>query len=277
MLISAAELNRSMTAQGCVVVDCRFDLSRPGAGENAYLTAHIPGARYGHLDRDLSALRFPGSGRHPLPEPEKLAGLFSSWGITAGVQVVAYDDAGGAIAARLWWLLRWLGHDRVALLDGGWQSWLGEGLAVSTSLPVPAGTVFEGIPGRMPVTGTNEIESRLQDARLLLLDVRAAPRYRGEVEPIDPVAGHIPGARNLPFTRSLDDRGRFRAPAVLAEGFQPLLGGHDISDVVVMCGSGVTACHSLFAMELAGFSGARLYPGSWSEWVADPHRPVERG
>lgn len=277
MLISAAELSRSMTVRPCVVVDCRFDLSRPEAGESAYLAAHIPGARYAHLDRDLAALRFPGSGRHPLPEPRKLARLFSDWGITPGVPVVAYDDAGGAIAARLWWLLRWLGHARVALLDGGWQSWLEEGLAVSARLPVPAGGTFQGVTGQMPVIDVREIESRLHDARLLVLDVRAAARYRGEIEPIDPVAGHVPGAKNLPFAASLDGGGRFRAPGDLTEAFKPLLEGRNMNDVVVMCGSGITACHGLFAMELAGFSGARLYPGSWSEWIADPHRPVERG
>lgn len=279
MLIQAATLQGLLGSDSsCVVVDCRFDLSRPEAGENAWRAGHIPGARYAHLDRDLAGPRLPGSGRHPLPDPPQLTALFSCWGIGAETQVVAYDDSGGAIAARLWWLLRWLGHAPVALLDGGWQAWLAAGLPVSaTPAPAPAARDFHATAGCMPVADAAGIESRLGDPRLLLLDVRAPARYRGAVEPIDPVAGHIPGARNRPCSENLDERGCFRSPAALAAEFRQLIGGRAMSDVVVTCGSGVTACHGLFALELAGLPGARLYPGSWSEWIADPRRPVEKG
>lgn len=281
ILVSAATLHRLLAAGlPCVVVDCRFDLTRPEAGENAWRAGHIPGARHAHLDRDLAGPRMPGSGRHPLPDPQRLAGLFSAWGVGPGVQVVAYDDSGGTMAARLWWLLRWLGHDSVALLDGGWQSWLEAGLPVSTAPPpppAPAEGCFQATVACMPVADTAAIERRLGDRRLLLLDVRAPARYRGEVEPIDPVAGHIPGAINRPFAWSLDEWGRFRSPETLAAEFRQLIAGRAMRDVVVSCGSGVTACHGLFALELAGLPGACLYPGSWSEWIADPRRPVEKG
>lgn len=279
MLIPAAMLHGLLASgSSCVVVDCRFDLTRPEAGEQAWRAGHVPGARYAHLDRDLAGPRFPGSGRHPLPEIGQLSGLFSSWGISSGTLVVAYDDSGGMIAARLWWLLRWLGHARVALLDGGWQAWLAAGLPVSTTLPpASAKGCFQATAGLMPVTDAARIECRLGDPQLLLLDVRTPARYRGEVEPIDPVAGHIPGAINRPCSENLDERGCFRSSAELAGEFRRLIAGRAMSDVVISCGSGVTACHGLFALELAGLPGACLYPGSWSEWIADPRRPVEKG
>lgn len=284
MLIPAPMLHALLASDpSCVVVDCRFDLARPDAGENAWRAGHVPGARYAHLDRDLAGPRFPGSGRHPLPDIGQLTRLFSSWGISSGTpgsgtQVVAYDDSGGLIAARLWWLLRWLGHARVALLDGGWQAWLAARLPVaSTPSPAPVAGCFRATAGSMPVADTAGIERRLGDRHQLLLDVRTPARYRGEAEPIDPVAGHIPGALNRPCGVNLDERGCFRNPAVLSGEFRQLIAGRAMRDIVVTCGSGVTACHGLFALELAGLPGACLYPGSWSEWIADPRRPVEKG
>lgn len=276
-LFSPAQLARLLAGPDRpVIVDCRFDLARPDAGGAAYQAGHIPRAWYAHLDHDLAGPRVPGSGRHPLPDPEGLARLFARWGVEPATQVVAYDDSGGAIAARLWWLLRWMGHRRVGLLDGGWAAWIAAGLPVSVDTPAPATGVFHGSPGQMPVADTAAIEAHLGDRRFLILDARSGPRYRGETEPLDPVAGHVPGAVNWPYQTALDAAGHFREPADIRAALQATLAGRANGDVVVMCGSGVTACHALFAMELAGLPGGRLYPGSWSEWIADPGRPVAR-
>lgn len=276
LLVSARELSQHLGAADWVIVDCRFNLARPEAGEDAYRKAHIPGAYYAHLDRDLSAPRTPMTGRHPLPEPVTLAALFSVWGITPDTQVVGYDNAGGAIAARLWWLLRWMGHRRSLLLDGGFPAWQAAQLPVETRVPEPQAGAFRGRPGHMPIAELDEIESRLRDPAMLLLDARAEPRYLGREEPIDPVAGHVPGAVCAPFQRHLTATGTFRSPDEIRAQMMPLLGSHRPGDVVSMCGSGVTACHTIFALEYAGFSGARLYPGSWSEWIRSGKRPVER-
>jgi thiosulfate/3-mercaptopyruvate sulfurtransferase len=273
-LISVPQLAPRLGAPDWVVIDCRFDLARPEAGEAAYRQGHIPGARYAHLDRDLAAPRQAGSGRHPLPEPEVLAAVFGRWGIDHAAKVVAYDDAGGAIAARLWWLLRWMGHADVGLLDGGWGAWQAAGMAIDSTPARCEPKLFTGGPGHMPVIDAGEIAARLQDPRFLLIDARAAARFSGEVEPIDVVAGHVPGAKNLPFQDSLDARGSFRDRTTLEGRFGDLMRGRDAANVAVMCGSGVTACHNLFSMELAGYPGARLYPGSWSEWITDPVRPI---
>jgi thiosulfate/3-mercaptopyruvate sulfurtransferase len=275
-LVQPAELARRLADDDCLVVDCRFNLARPDAGEAAYLTAHIPGAFYAHLDRDLSAPRTAGSGRHPLPDSGEFAKLLSTWGVTADTRVTAYDDVGGAIAARLWWLLRWMGHRRVSLLDGGLPAWLAAGLPLTAELPRPRTATFVGQPGQMPSVEAREIEQRLPRAELLLLDARARPRFLGQEEPIDPVAGHVPGAVNAPHQENLAAGGSFRPPEELRGRFTALLAGRDVRDVAVMCGSGVTACQVLFALELAGLPGARLYPGSWSEWIRPGTRPVER-
>ena len=276
MLVSAAELSRHLGAPDWVVVDCRFNLARPDAGEAAYRTAHIPGSWYAHLDRDLASPPTPETGRHPLPKPEDLVRLFSRWGVGPSTRVVAYDDAGGAIAARLWWLLRWMGHRHAALLDGGMVAWKAAGLALSDELPAARTGAFQGTPGHMPVADVTELERRLGDSSLLLLDARAAARYHGREESIDPVAGHVPGAVSLPFKNNLEPDGRFRDGAKLRSALEPVVAGRRHEDVVAMCGSGVTACHDIFALELAGLTGVRLYPGSWSEWIRSPRRPVAR-
>jgi thiosulfate/3-mercaptopyruvate sulfurtransferase len=276
LLTSAAELADHLGESDWVVVDCRFNLGQPDAGEASYRAGHIPGAHYAHLDRDLASPPTPQSGRHPLPDIERLAGLFNDWGIGPDTQVVVYDDVGGAIAARLWWLLRWLGHDRVALLDGGLPAWQAAGLPLAAEVPTRRRGAFAARPGRMPVAETEELRRRLADPKLLIVDARAAKRFLGREEPIDPVAGHVPGAINAPFTDNLTADGKFRSPADLRERFAGLLGDRPPDAVVSMCGSGVTACHNLLALELAGFRGARLYVGSWSEWIRSADRPVAR-
>lgn len=284
LLISVEALARGLRREteprdgdpGPVVVDCRFNLVQPDAGREAWRQGHIPGAFYADLDRDLSAPRGPGTGRHPLPDPAQLRELFGRFGITKSTQVVAYDDGNGAIAARLWWLLRWMGHARVQLLDGGFAAWKKAGQPVSTASPAQDGVRFEGQPGGMPVRDVSEVARGLADGSIHLLDVRAEERFLGRVEPIDPVAGHIPGAVNAPFGGNLTDDNRFRSGDELSVRYASLLASRDLRNVILMCGSGVTACHGLFALELAGLPGASLYPGSWSEWIRSSGRPVAR-
>jgi thiosulfate/3-mercaptopyruvate sulfurtransferase len=211
-----------------------------------------------------------------LPDPARLAALFSGWGVTATTLVVAYDNAGGGIAARLWWLLRWMGHRPAALLDGGLPAWQAAGLPLTTEIPEPRQMRFEGSPGWMPTLDVADVERGLAAGELRMIDARTRTRYLGREEPIDPVAGHVPDAVNLPFQEMLTADGAFRPPDSLRAAFEPLLRGRDIRDVAVMCGSGVTACQLIFAMELAGIEGARLYPGSWSEWIRLATRPVAR-
>jgi len=259
-----------------VVVDCRFTLSKPDAGRQAYDSAHIPGARYAHLDNDLSSPVTPATGRHPLPDSDKLAATFGAWGICAGRQVVVYDDSFGAMAARLWWLLRWLGHDTVALLDGGLPRWLREGHPMNADrIQVAAARFVANIHPGMVVDATQVAQAAV-DATWLVMDARSEERFNGEVEPIDSVAGHIPGAINWPFDDNLHLSGRFESPEHLRSLYEGQLGSVTPDRVVQMCGSGVTACHNIVAMEHAGLHGARLYAGSWSEWIRDPARPVAR-
>ncbi len=289
LLITAAELAAKPAArlatrlqaggaQTPVIVDCRFNLGDPGAGHQAYLQAHLPGAFYADLDRDLAGPRGPDTGRHPLPDPAALRGLFDRFGITNHSLVVAYDDGGGMLAARLWWLLRWMGHREVVVLDGGLDAWLKAGLPVTGVLPPEhrPQQPFAGTPGHMPVMPTAELEAALKNNAIRLLDVRAAERYAGHHEPIDPVAGHVPGAVNAPCADNLDASRHFRPRAELAAHFAPLVAGRPGAEIVCMCGSGVTACHGLLALELAGVRGAALYPGSWSEWIRSPDRPISR-
>ena len=264
-----------------LLLDCRFDLADPGAGERAYAQGHLPGAHYLHLEQDLSAPKVDPTGRfrgrHPLPSREQFAALCASLGIQPGVPVVAYDAQGGMMAARAWWMLRWIGHDAVAVLDGGIAAWTAAGGALSTDRPArrTAATAALRPEAGMP---TLEAEALLDGlGRWLVLDARAPERYRGEVEPLDAVAGHIPGARNRFFQHNLDADGRFLPAPALRAAFEALLQGRAPDEVVHQCGSGVTACHNLLAMEHAGLGGSTLYPGSWSEWCADPTRPVERG
>lgn len=276
-LASPEELARHLGDPAWVIVDCRFDLARPDSGESAWRHEHIPGAWYAHLERDLSSPPGPRTGRHPLPDPDALVRLFSRWGVTAPTRVVGYDEAGGAMAARLWWLLRWMGHTNAALLDGGLAAWRAAGLPLSADPPAERPARFNGSPGHMPVLGTAEVERRLGDTATALIDVRARARYLGTTEPIDPVAGHVPGAINLPLQDNLAGDGRFRPAAELRAAFDAARGGREPDRLAVMCGSGVTACHGLFALELAGLPGASLYAGSWSEWIRSPARAVATG
>lgn len=276
-LISARELLDWPHAQPLVLVDCRFDLADTARGEREYAAAHLPGAVYAHLERDLSGPVTPLTGRHPLPDATQLAARLGALGIGDDVQVVAYDDAGGAFAARLWWLLRWLGHDAVAVLDGGLHAWRAAGGLLSQDRTAPTARRFRARPDHARWLDAAGLARALADERCLLIDARALERYAGEVEPIDPVAGHVPGARSAPFAANLGPDGRFLPAAALAARYGALLGPRPPHEVVAMCGSGVTACHDLLALEIAGLPGARLYAGSWSEWIRDPSRPVARG
>lgn len=276
VLISAAELAAVAGDARLVVVDCRHDLAQPEFGEAAWREAHIPGALYMHLDRDLSAPKTGRNGRHPLPSPQDFAALLGGRGISPAHRVVAYDDAGGMFAARLWWMLRWVGHRDAAVLDGGLSAWKAFGGALDTTvrdLPptdYPLGAVE-------PTLDADAVLACIEGGGRLLVDARAPDRFRGDAEPMDPVAGHIPGALNRPFQENLAADGRFKEPGVLRAEFEALMEGQPPSRIVHQCGSGITACHNLFAMELAGLGGSVLYPGSWSEWCSDPSRPVARG
>ena len=285
-LIEPAELAAPLSRQTGVdsdwaVLDCRFDLARPDWGASAYAAGHIPGALYAHLDRDLSGPLTRSSGRHPLPDVEKLAETFGRWGIDGRTQVVAYDQGNGAYASRLWWLLRWLGHENVAVLNGGFAAWQQAGLPTETVARPPSPRVFTPRPESVPMVSTAEVARLVADGELtaggaVLVDARAADRFAGENETIDPVAGHIPGARNHGFLRNVDARGRFLPVSELQERWRATLGDAGAAQVIAMCGSGVTACHNLLALEVAGLPGARLYAGSWSEWIRDGARPVTR-
>lgn len=273
-LVSVDELAAHLDDPDWIVVDCRFDLMDPGAGRAAWRGGHVPGARYADLDRDLAApVGADGDGgRHPLPAADELNRRFRAWGIHATSRVVAYDDAGNAIAARLWWLLRWLGHEGAAVLDGGLTAWQAAGHPLSTEEPTPEEGSFEGTPGAMPVVDAGAVADGLVSARIALLDARAPERFAGLVEPLDKRAGHVPGALSAPFQANLRADKCFRAPDELRAYYAAAIG--DRRDVVAMCGSGVTACHTLLALEIAGIPGAALYPGSWSDWISGAKRPV---
>ena len=275
-LIATDALAALLADPHVVVVDCRFDLAKTDAGEAAYAQAHVPGAVYAHLDRDLSGPKTGTNGRHPLPSPPALVSTLGRLGIGPGAQVVAYDQDSVAYASRLWWLLRWMGHNAVAVLDGGFAQWVAEQRPVSSGVDVRPSRAFTGRPHPELIVPVGEVSTVAASTDGRLVDARAPERYRGEVEPLDPVGGHIPGAVNHFFQRNLAN-GRFRSPGELRAGFLESLGTVSGNQVVCYCGSGVTACHNLLALEHAGITGARLYPGSWSEWVADPTRLVERG
>ncbi|HLT45134.1 MAG TPA: sulfurtransferase [Luteimonas sp.] len=274
-LVQPEAVVAALAEAGVVLVDCRFSLADPDAGEREYRQAHLPGARYAHLDRDLSGAVDAGAGRHPWPEAAAFTRRLSTWGISPRSRVVAYDGGDGAHAARLWCLLRMLGHEAVAVLDGGWARWTALGLPVDAALPEPAPEPFEGSFDAARLLDAAATSRHLQDGGLLV-DARAPERFRGEVEPIDAVAGHVPGALNRPYAANLED-GRFKPAARLRHEFEALLDGRDARGLVAMCGSGVTACHHLLALEHAGLHGAGLYTGSWSGWISDPARPVAKG
>ncbi|MFN4063851.1 MAG: sulfurtransferase [Parazoarcus communis] len=275
-LIGARDLAQRLHDPDWVIVDCRFDLANPDFGREAYARAHIPGAFHLDLDQDLSGPKTGRNGRHPLPDPAALAARLSACGIGNHTQVITYDDAGGMFAARLWWMMRWLGHHRVAVLDGGLQAWGREAQALTDLVPQARPTSYTLCLQPCRVDAATVL-AHLGRPDMLIVDARSPDRYRGENETLDPVGGHIPGAINRFFRDNLDTNGCFKQASVLREDFGTLLGGLDPHRVVHQCGSGVTACHNLLAMEAAGLSGSRLYAGSWSEWCADPHRPVATG
>ena len=271
-LVSTAELSRHLASWR--VFDCRHDLMKPEAGAQQYREAHIPGALFAHMDRDLSAPKNGTNGRHPLPEREVFIAWLGRQGVTKDDQVVCYDAANGAMAARLWWMLRWVGHKNVAVLDGGLAKWTKEGRPVDAAIPTPKPATYAAGAGAAALDAAS-VARNLEG--LYLLDARAPARWRGEQEPIDPVAGRIPGARNRFNADNVNADGTFKDASTLKAEFLPLLGGRKPADVVHYCGSGVAACHNLLAMEVAGLGGGKLFPGSWSEWIADPSRPREKG
>ena len=279
-LISAEQLHAELRSpQPPVLWDVSFDLADVQAGENAYRSGHLPGARYVHLDRDLSTTKTGRNGRHPLPGREAFAATAARLGAVPGKRVVVYDRQGGMFCVRAWWMLKWLGHDAVSVLDGGLAAWQAAGGELSTDEP-PAVVGTPPYPLAAPLVSSVDaaaVQARLGRPGLRVLDARAPERYRGDVEPLDPVAGHIPGAVNRFFKDNLGPDGRVKPAADLRRDFETLLAGASPTEVVHQCGSGVSACHNLLAMEVAGLAGASLYPGSWSEWCADPARPVERG
>jgi thiosulfate/3-mercaptopyruvate sulfurtransferase len=273
-VVSTEQLAQHLTYPAWVVIDCRFTLTNAEAGAAAYAQGHIPGARYAHLDNDLAGPKNGRNGRHPLPDVEVFAQKLGAWGIDADTQVVVYDDSFGAIAVRLWWMLRWMGHDAVALLDGGLPKWQREQRPLNADLPQITPKVFKAQVRHDMVVDTNAV---LHAASSLIVDARAEMRFIGEIEPLDPVAGHVPGAKNLPFDDNLAMDGTLLPAVELRELYTELLDGKAPEQVIHMCGSGVTTCHNLLAMEIAGLKGGKLYAGSWSEWVADPSRPVAKG
>ncbi len=276
-LVDTDTLAERLAEPDWFVVDCRFTLTQSDAGYSAYQRGHIPGARYAHLDDDLAADPGPSDGRHPLPDPDRFAITLGAWGISNSSSVVVYDDASGAIAARLWWLLRWLGHERVAVLDGGLDAWEGNGLPIETATPSWQAAHYSPATVRDDWIVTSDDIPQLLESGALLLDARSAERFRGNEEPIDPIAGHVPGAKNLPFTTTLTPAGNVLAPERLKDELSSVLAGRDITDVITMCGSGVTACHVLLALNAAGLGDGRLYVGSWSEWIRNGDRPIATG
>ena len=280
LLVSAAELAAHVADPAWRVFDCRHDLKQLEYGAQAYAKGHIPGARFLHLDRDLSGKVTGRNGRHPLPDPALFAEQMGACGVAADTQVVAYDNEGGIFAARLWWMLRWLGHPRVAVLDGGLAAWKRAQLPLETVAAPVMAVRFATAPAsqQLETVDSDYVREHLESADMLLLDARSPERFRGENETLDPVGGHIPGAINRFYQDNLDENGCFFKPVdELRKEFEALLGDREAASVVQQCGSGVTACHNLLAMELAGLSGSRLYAGSWSEWCGDPARPVARG
>ncbi|MSQ89050.1 MAG: sulfurtransferase [Betaproteobacteria bacterium] len=256
------------------VFDCRHDLAKPELGEQQYAEAHLPGALFAHLDRDLSAPKTGKNGRHPLPEPRAFVAWLGKLGLQPADQVVCYDGGPGAMAARLWWMLRWVGHETVAVLDGGLTKWQQEGRPLTTEVPEIAPVAYPGRTKTSMVAYLSHVEKKFKKAALL--DARAPARYRGEQEPIDPVAGRIPGAKNRYNNDNLSAEGTFKTPALLRTEFESILAHGSTTNVIHYCGSGISACHNALAMEIAGLKGSRVYPGSWSEWSVDPTRPIAR-
>lgn len=273
-LISAESLHQHLNDPDYVIIDCRFSLADTEAGFTVYRHGHIPNARYAHLDKNLSSRITDFTGRHPLPNFTQLVKKLGAWGIDNNSQVVVYDDASGAFAGRLWWLLRYLGHNKVAVLDGGYKHWQKLNFPITTTLPNIKPSIFRAYPVENPLLTAFEVQNGLARKAICLIDARTPERFRGEQEPIDPVAGHIPGALNRPFQLNLDSNGLFLSAEALRNQFNTLIGDKNPQQVVHMCGSGVTACHNLLAMEVVGLTDSKLYPGSWSEWIRNKNRHI---
>ena len=276
-LIDANTLSEQLIREDLLLLDCRFDLANVSWGETEFARAHLPGALYLHLDRDLSSQVAASSGRHPLPDPDRFASRLAALGAGPGIQIVAYDQGNAAYAARLWWLARWIGLRDVAVLDGGIAAWRAAGLPLESAVRTPKPkqlTVSLAVDAWVSSETVDDLRVRPGN---LLIDARGAERFAGRNETLDPMAGHVPGARNRPFLDNLGADGRFLPAETLRQRFGTLLGSVPPSALISMCGSGVTACHNLLALEHAGLSGARLYAGSWSEWIRDPRRPIATG
>ncbi len=278
-IISTAILEQHLDNVNWLILDCRFDLANPRWGFEEYSKVHIPGAFFADLDKDLAGPITPSSGRHPLPDPDAWRKTVSNWGVDPETQVVAYDTTGGSLAAvRVWWLLRAYGHEQVAILDGGLPKWFSENRPVTAAVSAPRKPIiFKGSLNPQLMVSTDELVRLHHNPNYRLVDARAAERFRGEIEPIDPVAGHIPGAKNRPVAQNLNADQTFKSSEQLRKEFTGLLGNIQPEQVIAYCGSGVTSVHNLLAMEIAGLSGGKLYPGSWSEWIRDPNRPIEKG
>ena len=277
MLIDTHELSLHLNDPQWVIFDCRHDLMDAGKGERLYREGHIPGAHFASIDTDLSGEKTGTNGRHPLPSPAAFATFLARHGVAQTAAIVAYDDVGGQFASRLWWMARWIGLANVYLLDGGIGQWIAEGRAISTDVPVPQPVAMKANPNPLMLWNAGDVQAHLNDPAHRLIDARAPERYRGEVEPIDPVAGHIPGAVNRFFKDNLNVDLTLRSKEEIAQGFSALIGDVSPENVIHQCGSGVTACMNIFAMEMAGLKGSKLYAGSWSEWVSDPARPIVKG
>ena len=277
-LINVDELHAQLPPPACRVVDCRFKLLQPAQGQEEYERGHIPGASYANLDNDLAGPVSDSSGRHPLPSATEFAATLSAWGIDDNSQVVVYDGASGAIAARLWWMLKWLGHERVAVLNGGFAAWQEGAYEVSDVVESVSPSSFQAQPNADLIVSTAELEEAMHAGNLpMLIDARDRARYAGEVEPIDSAAGHVPGSVNHPFSESVDEKGVWKSDEELRDSWSEVLGADPERPFVAMCGSGVTACHLALSAALAGYRLPRLYVGSWSEWIRDPGRPITTG
>ena len=276
-IISATKLAEIVANDNVRVFDCRFALKDPQGGLNKYREGHIPGAQFADMDTQLSSAMTETSGRHPLPDADAFLEQLRSWGISNSTQVIAYDDMSGAFAARLWWLMRWVGHKNVAVLDGGIQQWTENGHALSQEASQYPRGEFNGQANMAWVLDIETVRKELEAKNITLIDARAADRYTGKDQKTDPVPGHVPGANNLPFGGNLNKQGMFASPELIKDRFDRLIQTQSIDRVVNMCGSGVTACHNLLAMEIAGFEPTRLFVGSWSQWIRDPSRPVATG
>lgn len=273
-IISCATVAEHLDDQNWIIIDCRFNLADTKAGSYQYRHGHIPNARYAHLDQDLSSHITTKTGRHPLPVIKAFCQKLGQWGISNNTQVIAYDDASGAFAARLWWLLRYFGHDNVAVLDGGFKQWQQEKLVTTTELPKITTAIFRPYINDNIFLNADQVENKLAKKAITLIDARAPERFSGQTEPLDPIAGHIPGACNRLFLTNLTEQGLFLSPEILQQQFQQLIEPKTAQDVVHMCGSGVTACHNVLAMEYAGLTGSKLYAGSWSEWIRNQNHAI---